>query len=248
MDNGSDRAFRERQKENNMRKKDTVLFDFDGTIMDTNDVILKSWQYTFMSLENREADEDELKKTFGEPLDITISRFFPEVPVEKSIEIYRSYQRDHFRELITLFPGMKELLKVLKKQGYKIGLVTSRLYNTTVQGLEKYQIKEYFDAIVTPEDTDRHKPDPEPVLIALEKLGSIPENAVMLGDTLFDIKCAGNAGVESVLVSWSFALSGETKESLGGDAPDYIIGKPDELLEILSPEGGHDDRGKKVDI
>ena len=85
MDNGSDRAFRERQKENNMRKKDTVLFDFDGTIMDTNDVILKSWQYTFMSLENREADEDELKKTFGEPLDITISRFFPEVPVEKSI-------------------------------------------------------------------------------------------------------------------------------------------------------------------
>ena len=59
-----------------MKKKDTILFDFDGTIMDTNDVILKSWQYTFMSLENREADEDELKKTFGEPLDITISRLF----------------------------------------------------------------------------------------------------------------------------------------------------------------------------
>ena len=125
-----------------MKKKDTILFDFDGTIMDTNDVILKSWQYTFRSLEDREADEDELKKTFGEPLDITISRFFPEVPVEESIEIYRSYQRDHFRELITLFPGMKELLAVLKEKGYKTGLVTSRLYNTTVQGLEKYGLKE----------------------------------------------------------------------------------------------------------
>ena len=232
-----------------MKKKDTILFDFDGTIMDTNDVILKSWQYTFRSLEDREADEDELKKTFGEPLDITISRFFPEVPVEESIEIYRSYQRDHFRELITLFPGMKELLAVLKEKGYKTGLVTSRLYNTTVQGLEKYGLKEYFDEIVTPEDTDRHKPDPEPVLIALEKLGSKPENAVMLGDTLFDIKCARNAKVESVLVAWSFAPQGETKESLGDDAPDYIIGRPEELLEILSSEGGHDDdKGKRMGI
>ena len=232
-----------------MKKKDTILFDFDGTIMDTNDVILKSWQYTFRSLEDREADEDELKKTFGEPLDITISRFFPEVPVEESIEIYRSYQRDHFRELITLFPGMKELLAVLKEKGYKTGLVTSRLYNTTVQGLEKYGLKEYFDEIVTPEDTDRHKPDPEPVLIALEKLGSKPENAVMLVDTLFDIKCARNAKVESVLVAWSFALQGETKESLGDDAPDYIIGRPEELLEILSSEGGHDDdKGKRMGI
>lgn len=231
-----------------MIKKDTILFDFDGTIMDTNNVILMSWQHTFRTLENREADEGELTKTFGEPLDITIRRFFPDVPVDESIEIYRSYQRENFTGLITLFPGMAELLKELKTQGYKIGLVTSRLYHTTVQGLEKYGIKEYFDAIVTPEDTDRHKPDPEPILIALQKLGAEPEAAVMLGDTLFDLKCAKNAHVESVLVSWSLALRGATRETLGDDAPDYIIDSPEELFEILSPQGGHDDKGKQMDI
>lgn len=216
-----------------MSKINTVLFDFDGTIMDTNDVILMSWQHTFKTLENREEKVEILTKTFGEPLDITIQRFFPDVPVEESIEIYRSFQRDNFKGLITLFPGMKELLEGLKAQGYKLGLVTSRLYRTTIEGLEKYGLREFFDAIVTPEDTDKHKPDPEPVLIALEKLDSAPEQTVMLGDTLFDILCARNADVKSVLVAWSLALAGKTKEDLGEDAPDYIIETPEALYGIL---------------
>lgn len=216
-----------------MKKIDTVLFDFDGTIMDTNNVILMSWQHTFKTLENREEDEDVLTKTFGEPLEKTIERFFPNVPLEEALEVYRGYQRDNFEGLITLFPGMKELLAEIKKRGYKTALVTSRLKRTTMSGLEKYDIKKYFDAIVTPEDTDKHKPDPEPILIALKKLNSNPENALMLGDTLFDIKCAKNAEVESVLVSWSLALRGQTKASLGEDAPDYIINKPEDLLAIL---------------
>ena len=93
-----------------MNKIDTVLFDFDGTIMDTNNVILMSWQHTFRTLENREEDEKKLTATFGEPLERTLERFFPNVPVEESIEVYRSYQRTNFRDLITLFPGMKELV------------------------------------------------------------------------------------------------------------------------------------------
>ena len=73
-----------------MSKIDTVLFDFDGTIMDTNNVILMSWQHTFRTLENREEDESKLTATFGEPLEYTLERFFPDVPVEESIEVYRS--------------------------------------------------------------------------------------------------------------------------------------------------------------
>lgn len=216
-----------------MQKIDTVLFDFDGTIMDTNDVILMSWQHTFRTLENREEDEAVLTATFGEPLEITIKRFFPHIPSAESIEIYRTFQRNNFNRLITLFPGMKELIVALKEQGYKVGLVTSRLYQTSMEGLDQYQLAKYFDAIVTPEDTTKHKPDPEPVNIALEKLGSRPKQAVMLGDTLFDIMCARNAGVGSVLVAWSLALAGKTKADLGKDAPDHIIHKPEELFAIL---------------
>lgn len=216
-----------------MKNTDTVLFDFDGTIMDTNDVILQSWQHTFRTLENREEDEARLTATFGEPLEITIAKFFPDEPLEEAIEIYRSFQRDNFNGLITLFPGMKKLIIELKQRGYKTGLVTSRLYKTAMEGLEKYDLRQYFDTIVTPEDTDKHKPDPAPINIALAKLGSKPENTVMLGDTMFDILCAKNAGVQSVLVSWSLALAGSTKESLGENAPDYIIKKPEELFEIV---------------
>ena len=212
---------------------DTVLFDFDGTVMNTNDVILQSWQHTFRTLRGREEDPEVLLKTFGEPLETTMKKFFPEMPVEESIEVYRSFHYDNFGDLISVFPGMDDLIAEVKRRGYRLGLVTSRLYNTTMQGLEKYGLKEYFDVIVTANDTTKHKPDPEPVNITLEKLGAKPENSIMLGDTLFDLLCAKNAGVRSVLVSWSLALSGKTKEDLGDAAPDYILEKPEDLLEII---------------
>lgn len=217
-----------------MNKIDTVLFDFDGTVMDTNNVILMSWQHTFRTLRGREEDREVIVKTFGEPLELTMKKFFPEVPAEEALEVYRSFHRDNFGELINLFPGMRELLAEVKRRGYKTGLVTSRLYNTTMQGLEKYEIKDMFDAVLTADDTDKHKPDPAPINITLEKLGSSPEISIMLGDTLFDLLCAKNAGVRSVLVSWSLALHGMTKEDLGKAAPDYIIQKPEELLEIIA--------------
>ena len=217
-----------------MNKIDTVLFDFDGTVMDTNNVILMSWQHTFRTLRGREECREVIVKTFGEPLELTMKKFFPEVPAEEALEVYRSFHRDNFGELINLFPGMRELLAEVKRRGYKTGLVTSRLYNTTMQGLEKYEIKDMFDAVLTADDTDKHKPDPAPINITLEKLGSSPETSIMLGDTLFDLLCAKNAGVRSVLVSWSLALHGMTMEDLGEAAPDYIIQKPEELLEIIA--------------
>ena len=214
-----------------MSKIDTVLFDFDGTVMNTNDVIINSWQHTFRTLENREEDEAKIIATFGEPLQVTMEKLFPNVPVEESIKVYRSYHYDNFGELISLFPGMKELIAELKKRGYKLGMVTSRLRRTTEQGMEKYGIMEYFDTVVTADDTDKHKPDPEPINIALEKLGSVPEKSIMLGDTMFDILCAKNAGVKSVLVSWAMAVSEE--EKTGPNRPDYIIDQADDLLKLL---------------
>ena len=210
---------------------DTVLFDFDGTLMDTNHVILESWQYTFRNLENREEDVSRLIPTFGEPLDVTMAKFFLDTPVSESIEVYRSFQRDHFRDLIELFDGVEDMLKSVKEVGYKMAIVTSRLIGTTMEALNKYGITDYFDVILTPEDTDKHKPDPEPVLVCLEKLGSKPENAVMLGDTMFDIKCAKNAGVTSILVGWTFVLKGVT--DFGDAPPDYILKSPEELIPLL---------------
>ena len=100
-----------------MNKIDTVLFDFDGTVMDTNNVILMSWQHTFRTLRGREEDREVIVKTFGEPLELTMKKFFPEVPAEEALEVYRSFHRDNFGELINLFPGMRELLAEVKRRG-----------------------------------------------------------------------------------------------------------------------------------
>lgn len=214
-----------------MGKYTTVLFDFDGTVMDTNNVIIQSWQHTFRTIEGREHSVDEIVRTFGEPLEITMTRIFPERSTEETIEIYRSYHRDHFEKLISVFPGMKELLAELSRRKFRMGLVTSRLTHTTFQGLRAFGLEPYFDCVVTADDCTRHKPDPQPVQKALEKLGSKPAEAVMLGDSLFDIRCAHNAGADAVLVGWALAVGEE--ELTGLDRPEYRIERAEDLLGIL---------------
>jgi len=214
-----------------MTKINTVLFDFDGTVMDTNEVVYKSWQHTYNKLIGKDGDEETIYKTFGEPLVLSMEKAFPKVPVEESIQIYRDYHYKNFEELISLFPGMKELLKENKIRKYKTALVTSRLKKTTIKGLEKYQIKDLFDCIVTMEDCTKYKPDSEPINIALNKLKSRPQESIMIGDTMYDILCAKNAGVKSVLVSWAEALDANKIPKV--DCPDYIIDKANELLKII---------------
>lgn len=214
-----------------MTKINTVLFDFDGTIMDTNSVILQSWQHTFRTVEGKERPEEDIIGTFGEPLYVTMEKLLPQISVEEGAEIYRSFHHHNFSELIDIFPGILELLEELKARGYKTGIVTSRLRHTTEIGLKKYDMEQYFDAIVTCDDTDKHKPDPEPVNIALERLGSKPEEAIMVGDSMFDILCAKNAGVKSALVSWALAVCEDDK--YGENAPNCIIEKAEDLLDIL---------------
>lgn len=215
-------------------KIDTVIFDFDGTVMDTNNIIIKSWQHTFNTLRGRDADLDVLHSSFGEPLEYTIERFFPELPVEEAIKVYRDYHRDKFVDMIELFPGIEEMLAKLKSKGFKTGLATSRLKITTYQGLEKYDLFKYFDVIVTVDDVEESKPDPKFLLRTLEKIGSDPGTSAMVGDTRLDIACANNAGATSILVGWSQALAGKTKEDFtGNEVPDYIIQTPDELFDII---------------
>ena len=213
---------------------DTVLFDFDGTIMDTNDVIIGSWQHVYRTLRGKEGDLDYILSTFGEPLEYSMETSFPEVPMEESVKIYRDWHRERFLDMIKLFPGIAEMLEKVKVRGYKMGIASSRLRVTLEQGLNKYDLGKYFDAIVAVEDTENPKPAPDIVLKTLELLDAKPENAIMVGDSRLDILCAHNAGVPAVLVAWSATLAGKTKEDFAsGEAPDYIIDKPSDLLEII---------------
>lgn len=209
-------------------KINTVLFDLDGTLLDTSFVILESFQHTYRTLTGKEKEREYIIKAFGEPLQVTMEREFSS-QAEEAIKTYRSFHHDCFEELIGIFPGICEVIKALYENGCKLGIVTSRLRKTTLIGLKKYDLEKYFQYIGTADDTDKHKPDPAPVLLALERLGSRPEETIMIGDSIFDIKCAKNAGIKSAVVKWSeFA-----EEVCELEKPDYIIEKAEDILDIL---------------
>ncbi len=216
-----------------------VLIDFDGTLGNTNEIIFKSFQHTWRTFTGSEIDVEEVKSFFGEPFEVSVRRLFGEKNIREATDVYRAFQNSRVPELVNTFPGMKELVLRLKESGYKVALVTSRVRKSAYSFLKKFEIFECFDLIVTYNDIIRYKPDPQSIELCLEAFGLQPEEAVMIGDSSFDIECAGNAGCRSVLVDWS-VLSPEERASL---KPDFIAESADEIFEwILKQNGEMDNR------
>ena len=214
----------------------TVLFDFDGTLVNTNDVIIASWQHTYMYYLGREESLEKITACFGEPLLLTMEREFPEVDPRESAGVYRNFQKENADELVKIFPGIKELLESLKTDGFRMGVVTSRTRESAQRYMDMFGIGDYFEEMVSCDDTEIHKPNPEPILLCLKKMGITAEEALMVGDSPFDIKCANNAGVKSVLVGWRITGDGQT---LIDDArEDFTISEPSELVGVLKRLNG----------
>ena len=211
--------------------KKYILFDFDGTLVNTNDVIVASWQHTYKHYLGHEMPVEHITACFGEPLLLTMEREFPGVEPAEAADVYRSFQVENAHRLVTIFPGIKELLASLKEAGYVLGIVTSRTRESALRYMDMFGITSYFSDTVTCDDTTVHKPNPEPILLAMKKLGAAPEECLMIGDSPFDIKCANNAGVDSVMVNWRITCD---ETSLIDDAKvDYWIRQPSDLAELL---------------
>lgn len=211
--------------------KKYILFDFDGTLVNTNDVILASWQHTYRHYLGHEMPVDHITSCFGEPLLLTMEREFPGVDPQESADVYRQFQLENADKLVTIFPGIKELLADLKAAGYVLGIVTSRTRESALRYMDMFGITSYFSDLVTCDDTTVHKPNPEPILLAMSKLGASAEESIMIGDSPFDIKCANNAGVDSVMVNWRITCD---ETSVIDDAKvDYWIHQPSDLVELL---------------
>lgn len=210
----------------------TVLFDFDGTLVNTNDVIIASWQHTYKHYRGREESIEKITACFGEPLLITMAREFPEVAPEESAEVYRQFQQQNAHLLVKIFPGIVDLLKALKEAGYRMGIVTSRTRESALRYMDMFGITEYFEAMVTCDDTTVHKPNPEPILLGLEKMGITKDEAIMIGDSPFDIKCANNAGVKSVMVDWRITC--DNSALITDSVWDYEIKEPMDLMKVLA--------------
>lgn len=210
--------------------KKYIVFDFDGTLLDTDQLIIDSWQAAFRRFKGEEADENLILSTFGETVSNTTKELFADEDPEEVLAVYRRYQTEHSNGAYKLYPGIAELLGGLKRRGYSLSIVTSRLRHTAMQYIGEMGIKDKFDVIITADDVIEHKPEPGPLLEALRQLGAKREETIMLGDTRFDIGCCINAGVDSILVCWG-RRGGNVP--LGGIEPMYRINKPEELFDII---------------
>lgn len=213
-------------------KKKYIIWDFDGTVLDSNGIILDSWQSVFMHYTGKPGDPVAIVKTFGETLYDSMVYFFPDIDADEGVELYRKWQVANVSGALKMFDGVEDVLKGLKEAGHVMAIVTSRKRETTHQYVDELGIREYFDMILTCDDIAAHKPDPAPLLFALDKLGASKEESIMIGDTKFDIGCANNAGVDSVLVGWSHVVDEEEMAALGF-APTYHIARPEDLYELV---------------
>lgn len=224
-------------------KKKYIVFDFDGTLVNTNDIIVDSWQATFEHYLGYRFERSAIEATFGEILSTTMKRLIPDADCEEAMGYYRSYQEAHKDEgIVHVYDGITDLLGELRTRGYLIGVATSRTTYSLWNYLRQFDMEEYIDAAVTMNDVKRHKPDPDTLTVAIAKLAGlapgedIPEDilaeSVMIGDTGFDVGCANNAGVDSVLVGWSHYVD-EDDMAERGFVPTYRINRPAELLELI---------------
>lgn len=181
---------------------DTVIFDFDGTLANTNQMIINSFKHIYSVFREEECDEEYVMNTFGEPLALTLTRDFGQFNFEDVIACYREYQKDRFDDEVTLYETVVETLEYLKNKNVKMGIATSRLKYSTVSALENFNIDKYFDVVISADDVEKHKPDKEPLIKAINELKSSPEKTLYVGDSRFDMECAINAEATPALAGW----------------------------------------------
>lgn len=205
-----------------------VLFDLDGTILDTSHLIIESFQHTFRVHYNRDITPQEIYPFFGRPLRAAMQRLGPE-KVDELINTYREHNLEHHDRMIDAFAGVIEVLQDLYNFGIVMAVVTSKTRGTALRGLKLFDLDKYFSAIIGVEQCEHHKPHPEPVHIALQQIQLGAEQCLMIGDSPSDIISAQKAGVKTVAVRWT-RLDWNTILSA---KPDYTIHHMYDLLNII---------------
>ena len=202
-----------------------VLFDLDGTLVDSAGVILASFHHaTETVLQRRFPDEQILAQVGGTNLETQMGLLAPAEHVDELVRVYRAHNDPSYSEL-GCFDGVVDVLAQLKGEGRRLGVVSAKRSPTVQRVFDGAGIGKYFDVVVGSDATERHKPHPEPLLYALKELDAEPADAAYVGDSPFDMAAAKAADVFAVAVAWGGMHRVE-------DA-DVLVEKPEELLGVL---------------
>jgi pyrophosphatase PpaX len=182
----------------------TVLFDLDGTVVDTVDLIRESHRHAVTTVLGRDFPDGELLANVGRPL-VEQMEAFDLGRAQELLEAQRSWNHAHTADLIRAYPGVDGMLGRLAADGCRIGIVTSKARPTVQLAFDALpEVARHVEALVAVEDTPVHKPAPDPVLAGLALLGGTPDDACYVGDAPFDIDAGRDAGVVAIGVTWGF--------------------------------------------
>ncbi len=204
-----------------------VLFDFDGTLINTNDLIFASYKKAFNEVLKREISMDEMLKLYGRPLRPSLLEYGEDG--ERLYEIYREFNERNHDRMAKSFDGVYSGVKKIKDMGFKIGIVTSKRMHLIDRGLKLLKMDNMFEVIVTPDDTEKTKPDPEPILCGCSRLGLTPEEVIYVGDSIFDMQSGRSAGTKLCAVKYSLTDHKKLLEF----APEFFVDTIDELAHKL---------------
>ncbi|KAF5074891.1 Pyrophosphatase PpaX [anaerobic digester metagenome] len=206
-----------------------VLFDLDGTIADTNSLIFESFRHTFRTHSIQGVSDQEIYSFFGEPLIQSMRRYAPD-QAEELVETYRQYNQMVHDDMIRHFPGVREMLTELQDMGLALAIVTSKRSEAALRSLNALELKRHFEVVVTPEATLLHKPNPEPVLHGVKLLGVEPRQAIMVGDSPYDLLAGRSAGTWTCGVEYTRL----NLEILRQAKPDFMIAAAQDLIPIIN--------------
>jgi pyrophosphatase PpaX len=220
---------------------DTVLFDLDGTIIDTNQLIIESIQHVWVRRYGKRLPLESIIPHMGRTLEQQFQTFTGERDVAELIEEYRKFNYTAHDDYVKPFPHVAEVLAALKRHGVKTGAVTTKMRASSQRSLAFCGLDNLLDTLVTLDDVEHPKPHPEPVLKAVRELGADASRTIMVGDSPFDLQAARAAGVVPVAVGWS--LKGV--EALLPYEPHAVIHDMRELLRLVGIEADERSEGQE---
>jgi pyrophosphatase PpaX len=206
-----------------------VLFDLDGTVVDSGAIILASMRHAAREVLGIQPSDEELMATVGGPgLEAQMRALAPD-RVEELVTVYRAHNEPLHDELACC-DGMDEVLVQLKEEGRRLGIVTAKRRATVDLAFSSVPIGHLFEAVVGGDETERHKPHPEPLLLAAERMRVEPRACAYVGDSPFDVHAAKAAEMHAVAVTWGGI---HDRKKLEREEPDAIVDTPEELHGVL---------------
>ena len=204
-----------------------VLFDLDGTVVDTGAIILASMRHATVTVLGRDYSDAQLLAAVGGPgLEAQMHALDPD-RVDELVQVYRAHN-EPLHDTIGLCAGMDVVLEELKDRGHRLGIVTAKRRRTVDLAFARVPVEHLFDVVVAGDETEESKPHPAPLLLALQRLGATADEAAYVGDSPFDMQAARAAGLRAIGVSWGRIHGPETLT----DA-DAVIHSAEELLDLV---------------